>query len=150
MLLSQPARPTKPSKRSAWTTVSTLSVMTSRDTSEARIPSCPMEMPSDTVMVPNSSGTPPAARTPFFVHSASRRSETLQGVTSFHAEAIPIWGLTQSSSPSPTARSMARAGARRNPSVTSRLRGLMSIGVASGMGATVVRSFIGGPASVSC
>ncbi len=38
-LLSQPARPTKPSKRSACMTVSTLSAMISRDTSEARIPS---------------------------------------------------------------------------------------------------------------
>jgi hypothetical protein len=34
--------------------------MTSRDTSEARIPSWPIEMPSDTEMVPNSIGKPPA------------------------------------------------------------------------------------------
>ena len=39
MLLSQPARPTNPSKRSPCTTVSTESVMTSRDTSDARMPS---------------------------------------------------------------------------------------------------------------
>ncbi len=36
----------------------------------------------------------------------------LQGVTSFHDEATPTWGLSQSSSVIPMARSMARAGAR--------------------------------------
>ena len=39
MLLSQPARPTNPSSRSACITHSTESVMTSRDTSDARMPS---------------------------------------------------------------------------------------------------------------
>ena len=38
--------------------------MISRLTSEARIPSWPIEMPSDTVIVPNSSGKPPARCTP--------------------------------------------------------------------------------------
>ena len=111
MLLSHPARPTKPSKRSACTTVSTLSVITSRLTSDARMPSCPMLMPSLTVIVPNSSATPPEARTPFFALSARRRSDMLQGVTSFHAEAIPICGFSQSSSVRPTARNIARAAA---------------------------------------
>ena len=36
----------------------------------------------------------------------------LQGVTSFQLLATPIWGLSQSSSVIPTARSMARAPAR--------------------------------------
>ena len=129
MLLSQPARPTKPSKRSANTTVSTESVMTSRDTSEARMPSWPMLIPSLTVIVPNSSGYPPAANTPSFTWAASLCSVMLHGVTSFHAEATPTCGFTQSSSPMPTARSIARAGALRMPSVTSRLRGLTSTGV---------------------
>ena len=40
-------------------------------------------------------------------------------MTSFHDDATPIWGLSQSSSVIPTARSMARAGARVGPSVTS-------------------------------
>src|SRR3954465_9737541 len=56
--LSQPASSTEPSSRSANITVSTESAMTSRETSEARIPSCPMEMPSETEIVPNSSGQP--------------------------------------------------------------------------------------------
>ena len=53
----------------------------------------------------------------------------LQGVTSFHDDATPIWALPQSSSVMPMARSMARAGARSMPSVTSRDRCLMSTGV---------------------
>ncbi len=38
-------------------TVSTLSAMTSRETSEKCMPSWPMEMPSETEMVPNCRGT---------------------------------------------------------------------------------------------
>ncbi len=54
--LSQPASSTEPSRRSAIMTVSTLSAMISRDTSEKCMPSWPIEMPSETEMVPNSSG----------------------------------------------------------------------------------------------
>ena len=90
------------------------------------MPSWPIEMPSLTAMVVNSIGKPPAARTPSLARLASRSSGRLQGVTSFHDEHTATWGLSQSSSVMPMARSMARAGARSNPSVTSRLRGLMS------------------------
>ncbi|CAH0166981.1 hypothetical protein SRABI91_01097 [Rhodococcoides fascians] len=107
-------------------TVSTLSAMTSRETNEKCMPSWPIEMPSDTEMVPNSNGYPPAAWTPFLTSFASRSSERLQGVISFHDDATPIWDLTQSSSPIPTARSMPRAAVFSSPSVTSRLRGLTS------------------------
>src|SRR6059058_1454871 len=48
--LSQPAKVTRASMRSACITVSTESAMTSRLTSEARMPSCPIEMPSDTAI----------------------------------------------------------------------------------------------------
>ena len=72
------------------------------------------------MIVPNSIGNPPAARTPASACSASLRSVMLHGVTSFHAEAMPICGLSQSSSVMPTARSIARAGAFWKPSVTSR------------------------------
>ena len=88
------------------------------------MPSWPIEIPSDTVIVPNSIGKPPAARTPCFACSASLRSVMLHGVSSFHDEAIATCGLTQSSSVMPTARSIARAGAFCIPSVTSRERGL--------------------------
>src|SRR5205807_9791833 len=94
--------------------------------SEAGIPSGPIEMPAETAMVVNSSGNPPAARTPSLAALARRASGRLQGVTSFQEEATPTWERPQSSSPIPTARSMARAGARSIPSVTSLLRGLCS------------------------
>ena len=142
--LSHPAIPTKPSSRSANTTASTESVMISRLTSEARMPSWPIEMPSLTVIVPNSIGKPPESRTPRFTCSASARSVRLHGVISFHELATPIWGLSQSSSVIPTARSMARAGARRGKSVTSCDRGLTSTGVGAGsvldMRANLVRA----------
>ena len=83
-------------------------MITSRLTSEARIPSWPIEMPSDTVIVPNSIGNPPASRTPRLTCSASVRSVMLHGVISFHELAMPICGLAQSSSVIPTARSIAR------------------------------------------
>jgi hypothetical protein len=54
--LSQPASSTDPSSRSALITVSTESAITSRDTNEKCIPSCPIEMPSETEIVPNSIG----------------------------------------------------------------------------------------------
>ena len=59
--LSQPASNTLPSRRSACITVSTESAITSRLTREKCMPSWPIEMPSETEMVPNSSGYPPAA-----------------------------------------------------------------------------------------
>ena len=90
------------------------------------MPSWPIEMPSLTVIVPNSSATAPASRTPALACSASLRSVMLHGVTSFHDDAIATWGLAQSASVRPTARSIERDGAFCMPSVTSRDRGLMS------------------------
>ena len=115
-----------PSIRSACMTVSTLSAMISRDTSEKCMPSWPIEMPSETEMVPNFIGKPPASNTPSLTALASRSSDRLHGVISFHDDATPICGLAKSSSPMPTARSMPRAAAFSRPSVTSRLRGLRS------------------------
>ena len=54
------------SKRSACITVSTESQITSRLTSEARIPSWPIEMPSETAIVTNSIGKPPRDANPVF------------------------------------------------------------------------------------
>src|SRR5699024_4871220 len=104
----------------------TLSAMTSRETRETCIPSCPMEIPSETEMVPNSSGYTPAACTPSLEACASRSSERLHEVITFHEDATPIWRFTQSSSPIPTARSMPRAAVPSNPSVMMRLRVLIS------------------------
>ena len=122
--LSHPARVTIASKRSACMTSSTESAMTSRDTREDRMPSWPIEMPSETAIVTNSKGTPPASRTAALARWASRSRGRLHGVTSFQLDATPICGLVMSSSVRPIARSMARAGARSLPRVTSVLRGV--------------------------
>ena len=103
--------------------------MISRDGSEPRIPSWPIEIPSLIAIVTNSSGNPPASRTPSFARFARRSSGMLHGVTSFQLDATPTCGLSQSSSVMPTARSMARAPDFSMPSVTSRLRGFMSSGM---------------------
>ncbi|CAB4572332.1 unannotated protein [freshwater metagenome] len=123
--LSQPANVTMPSKRSAFITVSTESAIISRETSEKCIPSWPIEIPSDTEIVPNCIGNPPASRTPCLEAFAKRSSERLQGVISFQEDAIPICGLTQSSSPIPTARNIPRAGDLSKPSVTTPERGFI-------------------------
>ena len=125
--LSQPANVTMPSRRSACITVSTESAMTSRETSEKCIPSWPIEIPSETEMVPNCIGNPPASITPLRDALARRSSERLHGVISFHDEAIPICGFLKSSSFIPTARSMPRAGARSSPSVTKPERGFIGL-----------------------
>ncbi len=65
--------------------------------------------------------------TPFFDAFARRSSERLQGVISFHDEAIPICGFAKSSSCIPTARNIPRAGARSIPSVTNPERGFIEL-----------------------
>src|ERR1700691_4500251 len=81
-------------------------------------------MPSETAIVTNSKGTPPASRTATLVRLAKRSSGRLHGVTSFQLAATPIWGLVMSSSGRPMARNIDRAGARLLPRVTSVLRGV--------------------------
>ena len=53
--------------------------MTSRETSEARIPSVPIEMPSEIAIVSNSNGVPPASRTPALTSSARRAEGEVAG-----------------------------------------------------------------------
>src|SRR2546429_7234149 len=81
------------------------------------MPSVPIETPSDTAMVLNSMGVPPAARIPAFTCSARRRWLKLQGMVSIQLCPTPISGLLRSSRVKPIARSMARAPARSSPSV---------------------------------
>ena len=100
-------------------TSSTESAITSRETSEARIPSCPIEMPSETAIVENTSPTPPESATPALACSDNSGPVRLHGVTSLPADTTPIWGLAKSSSDNPTARNIARAPALAGPSVTS-------------------------------
>ena len=119
MFLSQPPIATRPSKPSAPITVSIESAITSRDTSEYFMPSVPIEMPSETVMVPNATGLPPAALTPVEARADRVSRCMLQGVTSLHAAQTPICGLLKSARVKPTACSIARPGAREGPSSTS-------------------------------
>ncbi|CAB4701419.1 unannotated protein [freshwater metagenome] len=84
-----------------------------------------MEIPSETEIVPNCIGNPPAFVTPIFDAFAKRSNDKLQGVISFQDDAIPICGLAKSSSFIPTARNIPRAGARSMPSVTSPDLGFM-------------------------
>ena len=85
------------------------------------MPMWPMLIPSDTVGAPNVCGTPPAARTPSRPLIANRSRWALHGVMSLAREATPTIGLSKSSSWKPTARSMARFGARPGPAVVVRL-----------------------------
>ena len=73
IVLSQPTNTTSPSNIFPRATSSIESAITSRLTSDARIPSLPIVMPSEIEIVLNSIGVPPAARTPAFTCSASRR-----------------------------------------------------------------------------
>ena len=92
--------------------------MTSRDTSEYFIPSVPIEMPSDTVMVLKITALPPAAFAPAAACRASSSMCTLHGVTWLQVEQMPICGLAKSARVKPTACSIARPGARSGPSRT--------------------------------
>jgi hypothetical protein len=103
MFLSQPPMATKPSIPSQPTTVSMESAMTSRETSEYFMPSVPIEMPSEMVMVLKITPLPPAASTPLRDSIASLSMWTLHGVTSLQVEAIPICGFEKSSFLNPTA-----------------------------------------------
>ena len=101
VFLSQPPTTISASMPSAKATVSMESAMTSRLTSDAFIPSCPMDTPSLTVIVPNVKGTPPASRTPSPALSASLCRCILQGVTLLERLAMPMNGLAMSSSSRP-------------------------------------------------
>jgi hypothetical protein len=118
---SRRSRP--PSKPSAPATVSSESAITSRDTREYFIPSVPIEMPSETVMVPKATGLPPAELTPAEARAASTSRCMLHGVTWLQAEQTPICVLAKSSREKPTACSMARPGARDGPSSTTEENG---------------------------
>ena len=75
--------------------------MTSRLTSDDFMPSCPIAMPSVTVIVVNSRGVPPPAATPFFATCAWRASEMLHGADLFQVVATPTSGWAICSSVSP-------------------------------------------------
>ena len=128
IVLSQPTTQTTASNIWPRQTSSMESAISSRLTSEARMPSVPMVSPSLMAMVLNSMGVPPAARMPSFTLAESRRRWKLQGMVSIQVLATPMMGLLRSPSVNPIALNMARDGARSRPSVIPRLRCLRSMG----------------------
>ena len=118
MFLSQPPMATRPSKPWQPTTVSMESAMTSRETREYFIPSVPIEMPSEMVMVLKMMDLPPASSAPAAASRARRSMCMLHGVTMLQVEAMPIWVFLKSRLVNPSACSMARLGARSGPSTT--------------------------------
>ena len=109
---------TYPSIPAQPTTVSIESAITSRETSEYFIPSLPIEMPSEMVMVLKMIALPPASLAPPSASSASLSMCMLQGVTWLQVEAMPMSGFRKSSGLKPTGYSIARAAARSGPSKT--------------------------------
>src|SRR5947208_2887167 len=85
-----------------------------------------MPMPSDTEMVVNSRGVPPAALTPSFAASTCGPCVMLHGVTSPFWLTTPIMALPIAASSRPIARMKARCGVRSRPSVVMRERSRMS------------------------
>src|SRR6267154_6729172 len=84
-----------------------------------------MLMPSDTEMVENSRGVPPASAIPALAASTWKSWVMLQGVCSPFMLTTPIMGLASAASSSPIARMKARCGARSRPSVVTRERHLI-------------------------
>src|SRR5260370_10658313 len=93
------------------------SAMTSRLTSDVRMPAAPIVIPSEMETVLNSIGVPPASLMPCLTQAANWRRWKLHGPISIQVFATPMMGRRKSSSVNPTAFSMARAGARLGPSV---------------------------------
>ena len=71
---------------------STVSAMASLEARDERIPSCPMAIPSVTVMVVNSLGVPMADFTPSLTAWACLLRAMLQGAASFQHVATPTKG----------------------------------------------------------
>ena len=121
IVLSQPTMHTSPSNRCPRVTSSIESAITSREMRDARIPPVPIETPSETEIVLNSIGVPPAARMPSLTLAASNRWFQLHGIVSIHMLATPTSVRASASSSKPMPFSIARAGARSGPSVSAAL-----------------------------
>ena len=85
------------------------------------MPSVPIETPSETEIVLNSIGVPPASRMPALTRCASSRWLKLHGIVSIQVVETPTSGRERSSSLKPMPFSIARAGARSGPSVSAAL-----------------------------
>ena len=114
-VLSQPTRQISASKSCAWTISSIESAITSRETSDARMPGVAWDWLSETAIVLNVSATPPASSTAAAARSASRRWLRLHGIVCVHVEAMPTIGPSSRSGSMPIARKCERAPARSAP-----------------------------------
>ena len=85
------------------------------------MPSVPIETPSETAIVLNSTGVPPASMIPRRTCRASSRWFQLHGIVSIHDVAIPTNGRESASSSIPMPFNIARAAARSMPSVSAAL-----------------------------
>ena len=81
MFLSHPPRVTKASNPSQPATVSIESAITSRETREYFIPSVPIEIPSEMVIVLKITALPPASSAPAAASRANSSMWALHGVT---------------------------------------------------------------------
>ena len=115
MILSQLGMRTRPSNGWAITIDSTESAISSRELSEYFIPSCPMTMPSQTPIVKNSMGVPPAIRIPALTASEIRCRWRCPGMISLAELAMPIIGRSISRSVNPSALNSERCGALSSP-----------------------------------
>src|SRR5204863_4343043 len=88
------------------------SAITSREMTEARMPGVPCDWLSETAIVLNSSGTPPASATPAATSRARSRWFRLHGIVPVQVEAMPMIGLSRRPGSMPIARKCARAPAR--------------------------------------
>ena len=111
-VLSQPTRQTSASKSCAWVISSIESAITSRETSDARMPGVPCDWLSETAIVLNGSGTPPASATPAQTWRDSSSWLRLQGIVPVHVEQTPTIGPSSRVGSIPSARKCARAPAR--------------------------------------
>ena len=111
-ILSQLGMQMTPSKQCARNMVSTESAISSRLGRLIFIPSWPMAMPSQTAMVSNSKGTPPAARISSLTSSLTARRWQWPGTMSVYDEQTAMKGLPKSSRFTPAAKSKERWGAR--------------------------------------
>ena len=86
MFLSQPPITSTPSMLCPCTAVSIESAITSRETREYFMPSVPIEMPSETVMVPKVCGIAPA----FFAAVSARTAENVQPEVARRDRAVAV------------------------------------------------------------
>ena len=122
IVLSQATRIITPSRLWPFTANSIESAITSRDMREARIPSLPIVIPSETAIELKSTGVPPAARMPARTGTANLSRSILHGPILVHVLKTAIIGPSKFSSSMPVARSMARAAARLGPLTIASLR----------------------------